>query len=605
MCNLYSYLTLLEKDLYNSFMKKLGIILLVLSFFIPKAFSSDIDKEMEKLSKLLLNSLYDKIEEPKGIKVAVFEFTYYDGYKSEVTGTIQEKLIGYLSKDRNIIVLERQNIGKIFEEKKLEVYGVIDETQGMEFGKLVGADVVVFGTVKDFEEESEITGKMVEVKTGRVLGSETIKVKRKWERYISKPKEERKEQVYEYEIEFTLPKLTPVEIPEIKPLTKLEIKEDEIDKLEAYDEMIKIDRSEIDAEEKAEKWIKFSERFPEYKDYSFERANFWKGYKIKQKEYEEYLNKRKSAMKEDFDKLQRFLKLELITPKQKDELIEKFYQAYDYDVEEEYKEKLFEYEMKPCIRNKKMGFCYYDGSIAIEPKYDWVWSFSEGLAKVELNGKYGFIDKTGKEITPVKYDYVWSFSEGLAAVKVNGKWGFIDKTGKEITPVKYDKIWSFSEGLAAVEVNGKWGFIDKTGKEITPVKYDYVGDFSEGLAEVELNGKYGLIDKTGKEIIPVKYDYVEDFSEGLAEVELNGKRGLIDKTGKEITPVKYDYVWSFSEGLAAVRLNGKEGFIDKTGKEIIPVKYDYVESFFEGLATVKLNGKECYVDHFGNDSCDK
>jgi hypothetical protein len=58
-------------------------------------------------------------------------------------------------------------------------------------------------------------------------------------------------------------------------------------------------------------------------------------------------------------------------------------------------------------------------------------SFSEGLARVELNGKWGYIDKEGKEVIPIKYDWARSFSEGLACVKLNGKWGYIDKEGKE------------------------------------------------------------------------------------------------------------------------------------------------------------------------------
>ena len=99
-----------------------------------------------------------------------------------------------------------------------------------------------------------------------------------------------------------------------------------------------------------------------------------------------------------------------------------------------------------------------------------------------------------------KYDYVESFSEGLAEVILNHKYGFIDKTGREVIPCKYDRVayYSFREGLAGVELNGKWGFIDKTGREVIPCKYDNATNFSEGFARVEINRKYGFIDKTGK-----------------------------------------------------------------------------------------------------------
>ena len=62
--------------------------------------------------------------------------------------------------------------------------------------------------------------------------------------------------------------------------------------------------------------------------------------------------------------------------------------------------------------------------------YNDIDDFSEGLAKVELNGKYGFIDKTGREVIPCKYDFAYGFSDGLASIELNGKWGCIDKYGK-------------------------------------------------------------------------------------------------------------------------------------------------------------------------------
>ncbi len=136
----------------------------------------------------------------------------------------------------------------------------------------------------------------------------------------------------------------------------------------------------------------------------------------------------------------------------------------------------------------KAQFVYLD-------KYGKVY-FSEGLARVERDGKYGFIDKTGQEVITLKYDDTGLFfSDGLARVELNGKWGFIDKRGKEVIPFKYDYAKDYGEhlsDLAAVELNGKWGFIKfikRKVKEITPLKYDDVGSFSEGLARVKLNGK--------------------------------------------------------------------------------------------------------------------
>ena len=67
----------------------------------------------------------------------------------------------------------------------------------------------------------------------------------------------------------------------------------------------------------------------------------------------------------------------------------------------------------------------------ISCKYNWADSFSEGRARVELNGKYGFIDKTGTKIIPCKYDSADSFRNGRAKVELNGKRGYVNKSGVE------------------------------------------------------------------------------------------------------------------------------------------------------------------------------
>jgi hypothetical protein len=54
------------------------------------------------------------------------------------------------------------------------------------------------------------------------------------------------------------------------------------------------------------------------------------------------------------------------------------------------------------------------------------------LFQIVQHSKYGFIDKTGKIVVNPQFDEVSGFSEGLSGVKLSGKWGFIDKTGKYV-----------------------------------------------------------------------------------------------------------------------------------------------------------------------------
>jgi|GEM_PF-2292521 len=225
-------------------------------------------------------------------------------------------------------------------------------------------------------------------------------------------------------------------------------------------------------------------------------------------------------------------------------------------------------------KDGKWGFIDKTGKEVIpvgEYESDWR-SFSEGLTvagKSIHTGdenyymRYGFIDKSGKIVIPFEYDWVNSFSDGLATVSKDGKYGVIDKTGKIVIPFKYEGIGTFSEGLASFIKDGKLGYMDKTGKVIISLDIEpsdsfagnqlspfsdgfavvYGGDtidFSISIMQPSSTAKWGIIDKTGKVVIPFEYDYISSFIDGFAVVfkgyadfyhhSFNGKWGILTLT---------------------------------------------------------------------------
>jgi hypothetical protein len=184
----------------------------------------------------------------------------------------------------------------------------------------------------------------------------------------------------------------------------------------------------------------------------------------------------------------------------------------------------------------KRGYIDDKGNLVIKTQYEESGQFHEGLAQVcvgnceimhrmkssEVPGhrdyKFGFIDEDGKLIVNPRFDSVTDFSEGLAAVCIGDdcnfsshtgdrKWGYIDKTGATIIPSQFDSAAAFKEGLAAVDVGGKYGYINESGKFVIDPQFDGAFDFQNGIAWVQLrtNGSdipnaAGYIDKTGKYI---------------------------------------------------------------------------------------------------------
>ena len=145
------------------------------------------------------------------------------------------------------------------------------------------------------------------------------------------------------------------------------------------------------------------------------------------------------------------------------------------------------------------------GTFLFNKQFERVNEYSEGLAKVQQNGKWGFINTQGEQVLPCVYDYAWGFSEGLSRVRhgdwENGKWGFINAQGELVVPCIYDEAEEFSEGFAPVEQNDKYGFINTQGEVIAPCVYDDADCFSEGLAKVKQNGKYSIINTEGNVIV--------------------------------------------------------------------------------------------------------
>jgi len=237
-------------------------------------------------------------------------------------------------------------------------------------------------------------------------------------------------------------------------------------------------------------------------------------------------------------------------------------------------------------------------------KYDNIFPFIDGLAKVKLNGKYGFIDKSGKEVISIIYDNIEKFNYlGLAKVKLNKKKGLINTTGKEIIPIIYDDLSYTERGLVRVKLNDKWGVIDTTLKEIVLCMYDHIYSFINGLAKVKINNKLGFINETGKEVISCIYDDIGEFNNlGLAKVKLDNKYGFINKTGEKVLPCIYDDIGEFSYfGLARIKLDNKYGFINTKNIIVIPIQYDDINFFENGLFKVKLDDKWGCIDRNGKE----
>lgn len=203
---------------------------------------------------------------------------------------------------------------------------------------------------------------------------------------------------------------------------------------------------------------------------------------------------------------------------------------YDYDSESYRNEGRYTF-----YNIEKKRFMLYGGNPGPEyptvGPYTAVSNFMGDVAIIECEDKQGLIDSNEVIIVEPKYEKICQFSDGLAAFKTaeekkyykdgNGKlliktinegnkWGFIDKSGNEVISAQFDGVSSFFAGNAAFKVGKKWGFINTAGEQIIAPVYDYFfGFFRGGVAIVGEHGKFGLLSATLKESTGLLFSNVE------------------------------------------------------------------------------------------------
>lgn len=251
-------------------------------------------------------------------------------------------------------------------------------------------------------------------------------------------------------------------------------------------------------------------------------------------------------------------------------------------------------------KDGKYGFFDYKGTELAPLKYQSIWEFRYGLARVYVDGKAGYVNKDGKEIIPAVYEEAHDFGSGMALVKKDGKYGWIDTNGLTVIPFKYEWAMSFNAEWAKVKLDGKMIFIDRTGNPKLPITFDGVGYYRDGLAWAHKDGKWGFIDTLGNIVIPFTYTKTGNFEKGRAWVWKDSKCGHIDTKGNITTPIIYESASDFSRGyngdslFASVKLNGKYGKVGINGTLAIPCEYIGIDHFSMGMAKVKKQVGEMY-----------
>lgn len=88
-------------------------------------------------------------------------------------GTLADVVSARLASIAGFKVVERQRVREVLAELKLARTGAVDPTTAVQIGRLIGANIIVFGSVTQLGKDMLLITRLVKVETGEVVGGIT------------------------------------------------------------------------------------------------------------------------------------------------------------------------------------------------------------------------------------------------------------------------------------------------------------------------------------------------------------------------------------------------------------------------------------------------
>lgn len=157
-------------------------------------------------------------------------------------------------------------------------------------------------------------------------------------------------------------------------------------------------------------------------------------------------------------------------------------------------------ELAAARVNGKWGlFSVRDNQVAevFFPQYAGMRDYTENRLPIKFaSGKWGYLNPSETIEIEALFDQAYSFSDGIAGVQVGDKRGFILPDGTYAAEPIFEDFWRHAKGIAPVKLNGNWGVIafDATSETETldfdPNLLRLAADQTRGRVQISAPHKY-------------------------------------------------------------------------------------------------------------------
>jgi TolB-like protein len=113
----------------------------------------------------------------KKTKIAVLDFQLQGGKhdSADMGKIVAEWLITALVKEGRFDVIERRLLEKVLQEQKIGVSGLVDESSASKLGRVLGAKIVITGSLMEYQGVVEANARIIEVETSSIIAAENVK----------------------------------------------------------------------------------------------------------------------------------------------------------------------------------------------------------------------------------------------------------------------------------------------------------------------------------------------------------------------------------------------------------------------------------------------
>jgi TolB-like protein len=111
--------------------------------------------------------------------VAVVDFTDLQGNVTELGRFLAEQLsVSLGSRGGTFETIDRNHLRALLQEHKLSATGLIDPLTARKVGEIAGAECLVSGSITPFSESVNLSIKLLDTSTAKILGGTTIDIPR-------------------------------------------------------------------------------------------------------------------------------------------------------------------------------------------------------------------------------------------------------------------------------------------------------------------------------------------------------------------------------------------------------------------------------------------